>query len=88
VAEQIKKERALRLRQLSDEKRRRLYAAHAGAIVPVLVENRRHKKTGLLRGISRNYIPVLFEGLASLAGREVPVQIITTDTQEPQGRMA
>jgi threonylcarbamoyladenosine tRNA methylthiotransferase MtaB len=88
VADQIKKERALRLRQISDEKRRRFYEGHAGAIVPVLVENRRHKKTGLLRGISRNYIPVLFEGPSGLAGQEVPVQIITTDTGEPQGRLA
>jgi threonylcarbamoyladenosine tRNA methylthiotransferase MtaB len=88
VAEQVKKKRALKLRQLSDEKRRRFYEGHAGAIIPVLVENRRHKKTGLLRGISRNYIPVLFEGPAGLAGREVPVQIMTTDTQEPQGRLA
>jgi threonylcarbamoyladenosine tRNA methylthiotransferase MtaB len=87
VAEQVKKERALRLRQLSDEKRRLFYEGHAGAIVPVLVENRRHKKTGLLRGISRNYIPVLFEGPASLAGQEAPVQIMTTDTGEPQGRL-
>ncbi len=85
VAAQIKKARALRLRQISDEKRRRFYAGHAGAIVPVLVENRRHKKTGLLRGISRNYIPVLFEGPAGLCGQEVPVRILTTDTGEPQG---
>ncbi len=44
VPEQVKKERALRLRQLSDEKRRRFYAGHAGAILPVLVENRRQQK--------------------------------------------
>jgi threonylcarbamoyladenosine tRNA methylthiotransferase MtaB len=88
VADKVKKERALRLRQLSDEKRRCLYESHAGAIMPVLVENRRHKKTGLLRGISRNYIPVLFEGPDSLAGREVPVRIISTKTGEPQGRLA
>ncbi|MBN2108207.1 MAG: tRNA (N(6)-L-threonylcarbamoyladenosine(37)-C(2))-methylthiotransferase MtaB [Deltaproteobacteria bacterium] len=85
VAEQVKKERALRLRRISDEKRRCFYNGHAGAIMPVLVENRRHKKTGLLRGISRNYIPVLFEGPASLAGKEVPVRIMTTDMDEPQG---
>lgn len=88
VAEQIKKERALRLRRISDEKRRRFYESHAGAIMPVLVENRRHKKTGLLRGISRNYIPVLFEGSDGLAGQEVAVRVITTDREEPQGRLA
>ncbi len=88
VAEQVKKERALQLRQLSDEKRSTFYAAHAGAILPVLVENRRHKKTGLLRGISRNYIPVHFEGPSGLAGKEVPVQIVATNTREPQGRIA
>ena len=87
VPEQIKKKRALRLRQLSDEKRSRFYASHAGAILPVLVEKNRHKKTGLLRGISRNYIPVLFDGPSGLAGQEVPVRIIISDTQEPQGKL-
>jgi threonylcarbamoyladenosine tRNA methylthiotransferase MtaB len=88
VAEPVKKKRALKLRQLSDEKRRLFYASHAGAIVPVLVENRRHTKTGLLRGIARNYMPVLFEGPSNLAGQEIPVRILTADTGEPQGRLA
>ena len=85
--EQIKKKRALRLRQISDEKRIRFYASHAGTILPVLVEKHRHKKTGRLRGISRNYIPVLFDGPSGLAGQEVPVRIIISDTQEPQGKL-
>ena len=85
VPEQSKKKRALRLRQISDEKRSCFYARHAGAILPVLVEKHRHKKTGLLRGVSRNYIPVLFDGPSGLAGQEVPVRIISSDTQEPRG---
>ncbi len=85
VAEGVKKARALRLRQLSDEKRTSFYKAHTGALLPVLVENRRSKKTGLLRGISRNYIPVLFEGPSGLARTEVSVRIVATDSGEPRG---
>ena len=88
VPEQVKKERALRLRQISDQKRSSFYAAHDGAILPVLVENRRQKKTGLLRGISRNYIPVHFDGPSGLAGQEVYVQIVVSDTGEPHGKLA
>lgn len=87
VAAGIKKERALRLRRLSDEKRSAFYTAHTGKLLPVLVENRRSKKTGLLRGVSRNYIPVLFEGPAALAGTEIPVQIVATDGGEARGRL-
>ena len=87
VPEHIKKVRALKLRQLSDEKRSRFYASYAGAILPVLVEKHRHKKTGLLRGVSRNYIPVLFDGPSSLAGQEVPVRVVVSDTQEPRGKL-
>lgn len=82
-----KKERALRLRQLSDEMRSRLYTAHTGALLKVLVENRRDRKTGLLRGISRNYIPVLFEGPAGLAGSEAAVRIIAAGPGEPRGQL-
>jgi threonylcarbamoyladenosine tRNA methylthiotransferase MtaB len=88
VSAQVKKERALQLRHISDQKRKSFYAAHAGAILPVLVENRRQKKTGLLRGISRNYIPVNFDGPASLGGQEVYVQVFVPDTGEPQGKLA
>ncbi len=87
VPEAVKKARAGELRRISEEKRGALYAAHRGATLPVLVENRRDKKTGLLRGISRNYIPVLFQGPSGLAGTEVAVRIVSAEAGEPRGEL-
>jgi threonylcarbamoyladenosine tRNA methylthiotransferase MtaB len=56
------------LRQLSDLKKHAFFERHAGASMEVLVEGRRDRATGLLRGITANYIPVLFSGEDSLMG--------------------
>jgi len=47
------------LRALGKEKRQAFYRQFLKRELPVLVEDRRDKRTGAWRGLSRNYIPVL-----------------------------
>ena len=61
VPEKIKKERAATLRTLSAQKRAAFSQQYAGRILPVLVENTKDKKTGLHKGFSHNYLPVLLD---------------------------
>ena len=53
------KERAETLRALGMKKRRAFYETFLGRKLSVLVEDRRDKKTGRWKGLSRNYIPIL-----------------------------
>jgi hypothetical protein len=40
----------------------------------VLIETRRDRKTGLLKGFARNYIPVLCDGDDTLMNREAEIE--------------
>ena len=74
VPETVKSQRGKALRAL-DEKKRRLFAERLiGKTVTVLVEDRRDGATGLLKGFSGNYVPVLVSGGdCTLAGTEAAV---------------
>ena len=69
------RERMRILRQLSDRKKQAFFERFTGADMEVLVEGRRDRSTGLLRGITGNYIPVLFTGDDALMGTMQPVSI-------------
>jgi len=53
------KERCARLRSLSREKRSEFYQRQAGSRAEVILEDRRDRETGYLKGISANYLTVL-----------------------------
>ncbi|MEE9912446.1 MAG: tRNA (N(6)-L-threonylcarbamoyladenosine(37)-C(2))-methylthiotransferase MtaB [Deltaproteobacteria bacterium] len=61
VPEKIKKERAAILRDLGQKKREIFSRRFLGKTLPVLVEQSRDKKTGLAKGFSHNYLPVLLD---------------------------
>lgn len=67
------RERAQALRRLSDRKKRAFYQRFLGKELPVLVQER--TPDGLLKGLSRNYIPVTLEGGNALLNTEVPVRV-------------
>ncbi|MBI5642382.1 MAG: tRNA (N(6)-L-threonylcarbamoyladenosine(37)-C(2))-methylthiotransferase MtaB [Deltaproteobacteria bacterium] len=67
------KERCNRLRELDIIKRTKFHKAFLGKSASVLAEAVRDKKTGLLKGRARNYIPVLFEGADKLKRNLVSV---------------
>ena len=66
VNPKIKKERSARLRALGEQKARAFHASFLGKTLNVLFENRRDKTTGLLTGLTDNYIRVLCKGPDSL----------------------
>lgn len=74
IPETIKKQRALLLRELSAKKREEFASRFLGKKLFVLVEKSKDNKTGLFKGFSENYIPVLLEnGNNSAVNNIVPV---------------
>ncbi len=62
VSPQEIKDRAEILRKMSREKRLRFHQSFLDKDLEILVETKRDPETGMLKGVSRNYIPVLFHG--------------------------
>lgn len=50
------------LRKIGQAKRRLFYERHIGSTREVLIEGKRDKATGYLKGFTKNYIPVLVKG--------------------------
>jgi len=66
------KERAFRLRELSDRKKAEYYESFAGRDLQVLIQ----KEQRGVRGLSRNYISVVIEGEEPAQNSEVTVRIV------------
>jgi threonylcarbamoyladenosine tRNA methylthiotransferase MtaB len=88
LPEAVKKDRANILRALSDEKKETFYETFIGQTLPVLVEGKRDKRTGALRGFTRNYIPILFNGDDDLIGKEVLVNLHSVQQDLVMGERA
>ncbi|MDY6823618.1 MAG: tRNA (N(6)-L-threonylcarbamoyladenosine(37)-C(2))-methylthiotransferase MtaB [Thermodesulfobacteriota bacterium] len=69
------KERTARLRKLGNAKKAAFSAAQQGMRGHVPVEGERDPRTGLLRGVTGNYLTVLFEGPDTLKDAFVPVVV-------------
>jgi threonylcarbamoyladenosine tRNA methylthiotransferase MtaB len=72
---QLKKARARSMRELGAMKKRDFCLRFRGQKVSVLIEEKIDRATGLRRGFSRNYLPVLVSGCESLVNQEVEVEI-------------
>jgi threonylcarbamoyladenosine tRNA methylthiotransferase MtaB len=81
------KQRCARLRQLGSRKRLAFHRRFIGRTVPVLTESRRDPQTGRLKGISSNYLPVLFEGGDERMQRLVAVRIAGADAIRLRGSL-
>ncbi len=79
VSEQEKKRRADELRRLSVEKSRQFFEAHIGKELQALIERERDPETGLLKGITDNYIKVFLPGPDAIMNRIRPVRITSVD---------
>ena len=75
VLSEVIQERAEELRLLGHEKRTEFYRRFLHSELEVLVETKRDPETRLLRGFSRNYVPVLFEGDDAWQRRRVTVKV-------------
>lgn len=78
-------ERAQLLRGLSEEKKRLYRQSYVGKKLQVLVQT--EGKEGMLEGISRNYLPVVFRGNRSLMNSEVEV-LVTQAGEKMAGELA
>ena len=58
IEKHVKQERSRRLRELLAERRLAFHRRHVGTITDVLVEDSRDPRTGMLRGLTDNYIRV------------------------------
>ncbi len=69
------KERAARMRELGQTKRVDFYTKQIDRLASVLVEGRRDRKNGMLKGMTDNYIPVLINGEDTLMNHVVKVRL-------------
>ena len=87
VPEKMKKERAAILRNLGVKKREAFSRRFLGKMLPVLVEHSPDKKTGMAKGFSHNYLPVILERSdMRLANRIVMVKAETFQEGKLYGR--
>ena len=75
IPERIKKERCKRLRDLGSKKNLDFKKQHIGLTLKILIEEEEDKETGLLRGLSDNYLRVLLKGEDSLKNKIVDVAV-------------
>jgi len=75
VSQPVIEERARQVRKLGARKKAAFSRNFLGESLPVLFEQTRDKKTGQLKGYSRNYLRVLAPGEDAFMNREVPVSI-------------
>ncbi len=76
------RERCRVMRELGATKRRAFYRRHIGREVEILVEARRDAASGLLKGVSTNYIPVRVDGGDELKNRLVRVRCRRLDPDD------
>jgi threonylcarbamoyladenosine tRNA methylthiotransferase MtaB len=79
VPPEISKLRCEKMRTLGMKKRESFYRKSVGKKVEVLLESNRDSSTGLLKGLTSNYMPVLVDGTDSLKEILVNVSIDHVD---------
>lgn len=81
-------ERAAILRSLGQEKRILFYRSFLDRDLEILAETSRDRETGLLKGVSRNYVPVLFEGRDSCKRSLVRVKVSSVEGRRVFGEIS
>lgn len=85
IAGDISKQRAARLREVGDRKLRSFAESFIGRTVEAVVETGR--SVGGLKGVTRHYLDVLFDGPDELCGKAVMVDVTAVDGQQLRGRL-
>jgi len=85
VASKIINNRSEELRKLGKSKREQFYSDYLGKRLKVLIEGKRDRQSNLLKGRSRNYIPVLLEGPDNLKNQEMEVEIMRVEGERVWG---
>jgi threonylcarbamoyladenosine tRNA methylthiotransferase MtaB len=87
VCAATKKRRARQMRELGAEKKHQFCAVFVGQVASVLIEESPEKETGLRRGFSRNYLPVLLPDEPNLTNQEVAVKLERVQNGRLHGRV-
>ena len=80
------KARCQALRELGQKKRKLFYGAFLGRKLEVLVESKKDRESGMLKGYSGNYIPVLVRAGDEHINREVEVRVTEVSGEKVWGR--
>jgi threonylcarbamoyladenosine tRNA methylthiotransferase MtaB len=87
VAAAAIRERSRRLRRLGDEKSLAFRRGLVGGRREAVVLDARDRRTGLLAGLTDNYVEVLFDGPDTLGRRVVPLTITEARADRTHGRL-
>jgi len=87
IPSQVRKIRSQDLRSLSQEKFAEFRRSFMGSQLTVLTEQRRDEETGLLTGLSDNYIRVLADGPDERMNDLLPVKIYRVDEEMTWGKL-
>ena len=77
IPPQVIKDRCKRMRLLGEFKRAEFYTQFVGQNMVALIETTRHRSTGLLKGLTSNYIPILID-----ASDDYQNKLVTIKAQE------
>jgi len=69
------KDRCERMRKLGNQLRKKFYGKFIGQNLPILIETKRERSTGLLKGISSNYLPILIDADDECKNKLIEVRI-------------
>jgi len=86
VSPQTIKKRCQYLREMGQTKRVAFYERFVGCIQEVLIEGKRDRATGCLKGFTRNYIPVLVKGEDDLFHRLVEARLTRVEDGKVVGQ--
>ncbi len=81
------RKRCQHLRQIGQAKRRGFYGSHIGSTWEVLIEAKRDRVTGYLKGFTKNYIPVLVKGSDECFHQVVEVRLESMANGRVFGRL-
>jgi threonylcarbamoyladenosine tRNA methylthiotransferase MtaB len=85
VQPEVIRDRCEQMRTLSQHKRQHFYQKFVGRKIPVLIESKRDRKSGLLKGISSNYLPVLIEADNKILNTIADVEIVKLEKNNLMG---
>lgn len=85
VASKTISNRSEMLRKLGKTKKEKFYSNYMGKKLNVLIEEKRDRQSGSLKGRSRNYIPILLEGPDTLKNQEMEVEITKVEGEKVWG---
>ena len=85
ISQNIKKARNTRLTELAKSKNLEFIKSQSGQELDILVEFVRDRRTGMLKGLTHNYIPILIDGSDDLKNSFVKVKIVGFDESSVKG---